>query len=143
MLRDQELLEMERPVSARHAPMRRCDRAAQFAPFAARSGFDETVQEAGRLTQAQIELAENEREALNDALVRLAARLPEQPEVRLTYFQPDAKKSGGTYRTILTRVRRLDANAQVLVLTDGTRIPFDALLSICGNRKAYNRFCPT
>ena len=131
MLRDQELLEMERPVSARHAPMRRCDRAAQFAPFAALSGFDETVQEAGRLTQAQIELAENEREALNDALVRLAARRPEQPEVRLTYFQPDAKKSGGTYRTILTRVRRLDANAQVLVLTDGTRIPFDALLSIC------------
>jgi len=131
MLRDQELLEMERPVSARHAPMRRCDRAAQFAPFAALSGFDETVQEAGRLTQAQIELAENEREALNDALVRLAARLPEQPEVRLTYFQPEAKKSGGTYRTILTRVRRLDANAQVLVLTDGTRIPFDALLSIC------------
>ena len=131
MLRDQELLEMERPVSARHAPMRRCDRAAQFAPFAALSGVDETVQEAGRLTQAQIELAENEREALNDALVRLAARLPEQPEVRLTYFQPDAKKSGGTYRTILTRVRRLDANAQVLVLTDGTRIPFDALLSIC------------
>lgn len=131
MLRDQELLEMERPVSARHAPMRRCDRAAQFAPFAALSGFDETVQEAGRLTQAQIELAENEREALNDALVRLAARLPEQPEVRLTYFQPDAKKSGGTYRTILTRVRRLDANAQVLVLTDDTRIPFDALLSIC------------
>ncbi len=131
MLRDQELLEMERPVSARHAPMRRCDRAAQFAPFAALSGFDETVQEAGRLTQAQLELAENEREALNDALVRLAARLPEQPEVRLTYFQPDAKKSGGTYRTILTRVRRLDANAQVLVLTDGTRIPFDALLSIC------------
>lgn len=131
MLRDQELLEMERPVSARHAPMRRCDRAAQFAPFAALSGFDETVQEAGRLTQAQIALAENEREALNDALVRLAARLPEQPEVRLTYFQPDAKKSGGTYRTILTRVRRLDANAQVLVLTDGTRIPFDALLSIC------------
>lgn len=131
MLRDQELLEMERPVSARHAPMRRCDRAAQFAPFAALSGFDETVQEAGRLTQAQIELAENEREALNDALVRLAARLPEQPEVRLTYFQPDAKKSGGIYRTILTRIRRLDANAQVLVLTDGTRIPFDALLSIC------------
>lgn len=131
MLHDQELLEMERPVSARHAPMRRCDRAAQFAPFAALSGFDETVQEAGRLTQAQIELAENEREALNDALLRLAARLPEQPEVRLTYFQPDAKKSGGIYRTILTRVRRLDANAQVLVLTDGTRIPFDALLSIC------------
>jgi len=131
MLRDQELLEMERPVSTRHAPMRRCDRAAQFAPFAALSGFDETVQKAGRLTQAQIELAENEREALNDALVRLAARLPEQPEVRLTYFQPDAKKSGGIYRTILTRVRRLDANAQVLVLTDGTRIPFDALLSIC------------
>ena len=51
MLSEQELLEMERPVSARHAPMRRCDRAAQFAPFAALSGFGEAVQEAGRLAQ--------------------------------------------------------------------------------------------
>ena len=68
MLSEQELLEMERPVSARHAPMRRCDRAAQFAPFAALSGFDETVQEAGRLTPAQLELAENERELPDDAL---------------------------------------------------------------------------
>ena len=130
MLSEQELLEMERPVSARHAPMRRCDRAAQFAPFAALSGFGDTVQEAGRLTQAQIELTESGREALNGALVQLAARLPEQPEVRITYFQPDARKPGGVYRTISARVRRLDADAQVLLLTDGTRIPFDALLSI-------------
>lgn len=130
MLSEQELLEMERPVSTRHAPMRRCDRAAQFAPFAALSGFGDVVQEAGRLTQEQIELTGSGREALNEALVRLAARLPEQPEVRITYFQPDARKSGGIYRTISARVRRLDADAQVLLLTDGTRIPFDALLSI-------------
>ena len=77
MLSEQELLEMERPVSARHAPMRRCDRAAQFAPFAALSGFGDAVREAGRLTQARIELTESECEALNDALVRLAARLPD------------------------------------------------------------------
>ena len=130
MLSNQELLEMERPVSARHAPMRRCDRVAQFAPFAALSGFGDTVQEAGRLTQTQIELTESGREALNDALVRLSASLPEQPEVHITYFQPDGRKSGGVYRTVSARVRRLDADAQVLHLTDGTRIPFDALLSI-------------
>ena len=130
MLSEQELLEMERPVSTRHAPMRRCDRAAQFAPFAALSGFGDAVQEAGRLTQEQIELTGSGREALNEALVRLAARLPEQPEVRITYFQPDARKSGGIYRTSSARVRRLDADAQVLLLTDGARIPFDALLSI-------------
>ena len=130
MLSEQELLEMERPVSARHAPMRRCDRAAQFAPFAALSGFGDAVREAGRLTQARIELTESECEALNDALVRLAARLPEQPEARITYFQPDARKSGGVYRTIRARVRRLDADAQILVLTDGARIPFDALRSL-------------
>ena len=130
MLSEQELLKMERPVSARHAPMRRCDRAAQFAPFAALSGFDDVVQEAGRQTQEPVELTESEREALNEALLRLAACLPEQPEVQLTYFQPDARKSGGIYRTISARVRRLDADAQVLLLTDGARIPFDALLSI-------------
>ncbi len=130
MLSEQELLEMERPVSTRHAPMRRCDRAAQFAPFAALSGFGDAVQEAGRLTQEQIELTGSGREALNEALVQLAARLPEQPEVRITYFQPDARKSGGIYRTISACVRRLDADAQALILTDGTRIPFDVLLSI-------------
>ena len=130
MLSEQELLKMERPVSARHAPMRRCDRAAQFAPFAALSGFDDVVQEAGRQTQEPVELTESEREVLNEALLRLVACLPEQPEVQLTYFQPDARKSGGTYCTALTRVRRLDADAQVLILTDGSRIPFSALLNL-------------
>ena len=55
MLSEQELLEMKRPVSTRHAPMRRCDRAAQFAPFAALSGFEEAVQEAGRRVREQYE----------------------------------------------------------------------------------------
>ena len=108
----------------------RAPRAAQFAPFAALSGFGDAVREAGRLTQARIELTESECEALNDALVRLAARLPEQPEMRITYFQPDARKTGGVYRTVSVRVRRLDADAQILVLTDGTRIPFDALVRL-------------
>ena len=75
-------------------------------------------------------MTESECEALNDALVRLAARLPEQPEMRITYFQPDARKTGGVYRTVSVRVRRLDADAQILVLTDGTRIPFDALVRL-------------
>ena len=130
MLSNQELLELERPASALHAPMQRQDRAAQFAPFAALSGFDDAVQEAGRLTQAQLELTESAREALNDALVRLAARLPEQPEVLLTYFQPDSKKSGGVYRTIRARIRKLDPNAQLLLLDTGQQLRFDALFSI-------------
>ena len=65
MLSEHELLEMERPVSARHAPMRRCDRAAQFAPFAALSGFGEAVQEAGRLER--IESAERSDKLPDDA----------------------------------------------------------------------------
>ena len=66
MLSEQELLEMERPVSARHAPMRRCDRAAQFAPFAALSGFDEVVREAGQRAQEQYETG-NTQEPPDDA----------------------------------------------------------------------------
>ena len=50
--------------------------------------------------------------------------------MRITYFQPDARKTGGVYRTVSVRVRRLDADAQILVLTDGTRIPFDALVRL-------------
>lgn len=71
MLSEQELLEMERPVSARHAPMRRCDRAAQFAPFAALSGFSEAVQEAGRLARERIESAERSDKLPDDAVLIL------------------------------------------------------------------------
>lgn len=71
MLSEQELLEMERPVSARHAPMRRCDRAAQFAPFAALSGFGEAVQEAGRLARERIESAERSDKLPDDAFLIL------------------------------------------------------------------------
>lgn len=72
MLSEQELLEMERPVSARHAPMRRCDRTAQFAPFAALSGFGEAVQEAGRLAQERIESVERSDKLPDDAFFDFA-----------------------------------------------------------------------
>ena len=77
MLSEQELLEMERPVSARHAPMRRCDRAAQFAPFAALSGFGEAVQEAGRLVRQAGWQVENIDSTVVAQRPRLAPYIPQ------------------------------------------------------------------
>lgn len=126
----QDLLAYERPVSSAHAPMRRRDRAAQFAPFAALSGFGEVLWEAGRLTQPRTELDESEREALNRVLCMLAERLSARPEVHVRWFEPDAQKSGGVYCETRCRVRTLDPYAHVLLLEDGTRIPFDALAAL-------------
>ena len=96
-------------------------RAAQFAPFAALTGYGEAIDETGRPTERRIELDEQEKAALNSQLNELASKLPEHPEVIVTYFIPDEKKSGGKYRTVNGTVSRIADGT--LVLADGGAIP--------------------
>lgn len=126
----EELLYLPHHVSPSRAQMRPGDRAAQFAPFAALSGYDDVVRETARLTQPQAELDESERERLDRKLQALLRRLPERPQVTLTYFQPDAAKSGGAYVTVRGTLRRLDPVTKALYLTDGTVIPAGMLADI-------------
>ena len=103
-------------------PMSMSDRAAQFSPFAALVGYDDAVAETARLTDNRAVLTEDDIFELNANLNRLLDSLDEQPEISVTYFVPDEKKSGGRYAEKVGTVRIYDSYANELVFTDGVRI---------------------
>ena len=103
-------------------PMSMHDRAAQFSPFAALVGYGDAVAETARLTDSKAELTEDEMSELNANLNRLLDSLDEQPQISVTYFVPDEKKSGGKYVKKIGVVRIFDSYASELVFTDGVRI---------------------
>ena len=115
------------PVPQEHPPMPLLDRAAQFAPFAALSGYDDAITEAGRLTQTCWELTEDALEELNRSLMRLLQD-PTRPKVELLCFCRDEYKSGGAYTTVCGRIRRIDHAAGLLHLDSGKSIPLHAIL---------------
>ncbi len=111
-------------------PMSMHDRAAQFSPFAALVGYDDAVAETARLTDSKVELTEDEMFELNANLNRLLDILDEQPQISVTYFVPDEKKSGGKYVEKLGVVRIFDNYSQELVFMDKTRINIQAISRI-------------
>ena len=131
-----DILRLPHHVSASRKPMAMTARAAQFAPFAALSGYDAEVQEAGRLTDRPIEPDEYEKEALNARLQLLARHLREKWVVSLVFFQPDERKAGGAYVTRTGTVKKLYETERLLTLTDGTVIPLDDLIALDGEEFA-------
>lgn len=117
-----DIIDLPHHVSQRHPQMSMEMRAAQFAPFAALSGYEDVVRETERLTDPRGVLGEDARAALDEALTKLAALAPRQPQVTVRYFLPDARKKGGAYRTAAGFLKRIDAAAGML-LTNGTQIP--------------------
>lgn len=125
-----DLLHLPHHRSQTRAPMPRQSRAAQFAPFAALTGFDAQLRETERQTQAQAELHEDALRELDQSLQALFACIRTQPKVQVRWFVPDAKKSGGTYKAAAGRVLSLDQNRSVLVLDSGRRIALDAVTEL-------------
>ena len=124
----EDILHLPHHRSEKHPPMSRADRAAQFAPFAALTGYHDAVQETARLTQPRIELDESRKELLND---RLLAALEQRVPVAITFFIPDERgKKGGRYETIRGVIRRVDPVARLIFLQDGVRIPVEEVFQI-------------
>ena len=125
-----DMINMPCPTSSRHPRMPRADRAAQFAPFAALTGYDAAIDETGRLTDQKIDISEDMREKLDLKQNFLADIIDEQPEISVTYFIPDKKKSGGAYVTANGRLKQIDEYEQLIILTDGKKIPIQEVYSI-------------
>lgn len=126
----EDILHLPRHVSRVHPPMGRLERAAQFAPFAALTGYDDAIREARRLTDREIELSEDEKRVLDEKQHRLMELLPQRPTVSVTYFVPDGQKDGGAYRTVTKPLRRIDPVARTLHMTDGQVISLDRILAL-------------
>ena len=128
-----DIINLQRPTSKRHPPMPRANRAAQFAPFAALTGYEAVIDEAARLTARQIELDEDAKAEINRRLLDLAARTdpPGEPvQVELTWFEPDGLKLGGAYRTETVLLRRIDQTHRLLELADRSLIEIDRVLDV-------------
>lgn len=127
-----EIMGLPHHVSKTRPQMRMSDRAAQFAPFAALTGYDAAIKETGRLTDERIELDVEALSALDMKYQLLMEALDEAPEVTITYFQPDERKAGGKYVSAVGTVKKIDDFERRITMRDGTRIPMDDVLSIDG-----------
>ena len=116
--------------STRRAGMPMRDRAAQFSPFAALTGYEDVIEESGRLTQSAVELTEGSIQQINEKLQILAQNSHLNPQVTVTYFEPDQRKAGGSYVTVTGYVKRIDPYEQILRLTDGREIPMESICQI-------------
>lgn len=125
-----DIIDLPHPTSTRHPRMPMANRAAQFSPFAALTGYEDAVQETARQTVARPELTEEEKSHLNAELQALAEKIGEHPTVSLTYFQPDERKAGGAFVTAEGAAKKLDRHTGMVILDDGRKIPVENLMSI-------------
>ena len=125
-----DIINLPHPTSQRHPRIPIHDRAAIFSPFAALSGHAGAIAETARLTDQKMELDEDTKAELDRRQAVLMEHIAEQPEITVTWFQPDERKDGGAYLTATGRLKKLDEIQRVLVLTDGTKIPLDDVAGI-------------
>lgn len=130
-----DIINLPHHVSQKHPQMSMQDRAAQFSPFAALTGHGAAIRETERETTKQIELDEDELELLDIQLRYLHDHLKEQPEVTITYFEPDQKKEGGSYTEICGKVRKIDLVERFVQIVDKRQIPIDRILEIVVDTK--------
>ena len=125
-----DIIRLPHPTSSRHPRMPISDRAAIFSPFAALTGHAAAIQETARLTDQRIELYDDTKAELDRRHAIMLEHIGEQPEVTITWFCPDEKKSGGAYVVTVGRLKRVDDTAGALKLTDGMTIPLDEIVDL-------------
>ena len=120
-----DIINLPHHTSPTRSRMATADRAAQFSPFAALTGYEAAVQETARLTDQKVILDEDERAILDQKQRILMERITENPDVTVTYFLPDQKKNGGAYITHTGALKKIESVSRMMIFTDGVQIPLD------------------
>lgn len=128
-----DIINLEHHVSQKHPQMSLDARAAQFAPFAALTGFDEQLKEAERLTNERKFINEDLREKLDNKLQIIQKQISVKPTITVTYFVYDLRKQGGSYRTVIGKVKKIDKYKNVVILENKTEIPIAEIIDINSN----------
>ena len=126
----EDIINLPHHVSTKRPQMSMLDRAAQFSPFAALTGYDAAIKETGRLTDEKIEMDEASLNMLNMKFQLLVEALGDEHEVSFTYFKPDETKAGGAYMTATGIVKKVDDYERLITMVDGAKIPMDDVYSI-------------
>lgn len=117
-----DIINMNRPISTKHPPMSLLDRAAQFSPFAALTGHEDAIREKARYTNEFVELCGDEQIIIDRKLQQIRDNIINNPEVTITYFEPDTLKTGGKYVTITGRVKKIDEYEKKIIMLGGDEI---------------------
>ena len=125
-----DIINLPHHVSKTRPQMSMLERAAQFAPFQALTGYGAAIQETARRTEDRIELGDEEVALLNAKLQVLADHLPESPEVCITWFKPDERKAGGSYVETTGKVKRIDDVVGLISLQSGEKIRLESIVNI-------------
>lgn len=125
-----DIIHLPHPVSRDHPPMPRSDRAAQFSPFAALTGYGDVIEESGRLTDGRVELDASRIEELDRQLQHILSVIQQRPRILITYFVQDPRKAGGAYLTLEDEVRKIDLLGGILFLSQGGKIPIDHIVDL-------------
>ena len=127
-----DIINLPHHVSKSNPHMSTLNRAAQFSPFAALTGFDGAIKETARLTNKRMELDETTKTVLDEKLRIVHEQLSSQRSIEITYFQPDEMKTGGAYISAIGIVKKIDRYEQTVVMRDETRIPIEDIIRITG-----------
>lgn len=127
-----DIINLPHHVSKKYPQMSLEARSAQFAPFAALTGYEEVVKETARLTEDRIELDEELKTILDQKIYLLKKQIKDNPEVAITYFVPDDKKEGGKYKTVTGKVKKIDNFNKSIILTSGEKIEIKEIIDIFG-----------
>ena len=125
-----DIINMPHHVSSTRPRMSAIDRAAQFSPFAALTGYDVSIKESARLTGERLELDDSQKEDIGDKLRFVMEQLDTDTEIRITYFLPDTRKAGGEYVTVSGAVKKIDEYERMIILIDGKQIPIDEVIDV-------------
>ena len=124
-----DIINLKRPIS-KHPKMSLYQRSAQFAPFAALTGYEGQVKETARLTDKRIEIDEELKQILDMKIHVIKEKLDNKPELKITYFIPDAKKEGGRYETVFDNISKIDNYNERIIMENGIKIDIKEIIDI-------------
>ena len=125
-----DIINLPHHVSTTHQQMSSINRAAQFSPFAALTGYDSAIKETARLTTERIELGESDIAVLDMKLRILEDSAADRPEIAVTYYEPDEKKRGGAYITSSGALKKIDDVERTLIFVNSETVAIDNVLDI-------------
>ena len=122
-----DIINLPHHPSTKHPHISMTDRAAQFSPFAALTGYGAVITETWRLTEERIELTEEQKDEIDQKLNEL---IELGKPALITFFEPDERKADGHYVSASGRLKKVDPLEGILVLDGGDRIPIRDILSV-------------
>lgn len=125
-----DIINLQHHVSTKHPRLSVEQRAAQFAPYSALSGYGDAIKETSRITENKIELSDDEKSKIDNILQQIMKEISNKPKVTITYFIPDMKKKGGKYNTQVADIKKVDKFKQIIILEDKTEIPIQDVIKI-------------